>query len=165
LRWSTVKGASHYLLEVSRDERFTEVTGKEIDRPGIIFRPPAGGRYWLRVRACHGTQSGPLSNITSIQVRKPTAPSLWPVDPVAANTPFEVSWTGVPGCVYYELQEAADDTFDAKKTATTRVFHPDQKLKMPGRPQGRLCYRIRAVDESQQPSGWSDVLLVEIHGV
>lgn len=165
LRWSTIKGASHYLLEVSRDERFTEVTGKEIDRPGIIFRPPAGGRYWLRVRACHGTQSGPLSNILSIQVRKPTTPSLWPVDPVAANTPFEVSWTGVPGCVYYELQEAADDTFDAGKTATTRVFHPDQKLKIPGHPQGRLYYRIRAVDDGQQPSGWSDVLVVEIRSV
>jgi hypothetical protein len=138
------------------------VTSKEIDRPGIIFRPPASGRYWLRVRAYHGTQGGPLSNILSIQVRKPTAPRLWPIDPVAANTPFEVSWTGVPGCVYYELQETADDSFDTTKTATTRVFHPDQKLKIPGRPQGRLFYRTRAVDESQRPSSWSDVLAVEI---
>jgi hypothetical protein len=162
LRWSTVKGASHYRLEVSRDEAFAAVTSKDVDRCSITFHPPTSGRYWLRVRACQGTQDGPLSNIISLQVRQPTTPSLWPIDPVRAGAPFEVSWTGIPGCVYYELQETADEAFDPKKLATTRVFHPDQKLKILGRPAGRLYFRIRAVDEGHQPSTWSDALVVEV---
>ncbi|MBN1313658.1 MAG: protein phosphatase 2C domain-containing protein [Anaerolineae bacterium] len=162
LRWSAVQGANHYLLDVSRSENFEGATSREVDHTGIIFRPPTSGRYWFRVRACRGAQEGPSSNIIAIQVRQPTTPSLWPIDPVSANAPFEVSWTGVPGCVYYELQEASDDTFEPKKTSTTRVFHPDQKLKLTGRASGRRHFRIRAIDEAQQPSAWSDVLVVKV---
>jgi predicted phage tail protein len=127
-----------------------------------VFHPPASGRFWFRVRAAQGEQMGPASNIVSIEAQRPTAPSLWPLDPVKANAMFEIAWTAVPGGVYYELQGSATGQFETGKTATTRVNHPSLKYAVPGRSPGRYYYRVRAVDAYGQASVWSNVLIVEV---
>ncbi len=163
LRWNEVGGATHYLLEVSRDETFTDLLhAAQPDRCHATFYPPAGGRYWFRVAACEGEQRGSYSEGVSIQVSQSAPPRLLPLDSVEADAIFEVAWMGIPGCAHYELQESTSEQFDPAKTRTIRVFHPGQKVALPGRPRGRYVYRVKSVDESGQSSRWSDTLTVEI---
>ena len=89
-------------------------------------------------------------------------PSLWPIDPVKEKALFDVAWTGVPGCVYYELQGSSDSAFDPAKTSSVRVNHPSQKFTVPGRSPGIFYYRVRAIDENGQVSLWSKTLTVEV---
>ena len=107
-------------------------------------------------------QQGPPSNSVAIMVRRPSAPRLWPLDPVGADTVFEVTWAGVPGSVYYELHESPTPDFDLEKVRATRIYHPSQKVALPGRPAGRYYYRVKAVDEQGESSMWSETLVVEI---
>jgi len=162
LRWNVVAGASHYVIEAARDEQFSQNHRQETAKTTGIFHPPASGRYWLRVRAAREDQAGPPSNIASVQAQQPTMPNIWPIDPVNANALFDVAWTGVPGCMYYELQGSSDSGFDPAKTSSVRVNHPSQKFTVPGRSSGVFFYRVRAIDESGQASLWSSALTVEI---
>ncbi len=162
LNWEPVDGASHYILEVARDEHFTSPRTVQVDQPKAGFRPPAGGRYYFRVRAYRDTQQGPPSNVITYEASQMAAPRLWPLDPVKAHNIFEISWTGVPGSSYYELQESRDGAFKAGKVRSIRVFHPGQKAAVPGYPAGQYHYRVRAVDEADQPSAWSEALTVEV---
>jgi Protein phosphatase 2C len=162
LRWTPVSGAARYILEVSRSDQFGSPQRLEGVKTAVTFHPPASGRYWFRVRAAQTDQIGPASNIVSIEAQRPTAPSLWPIEPVKANSLFEIAWTAVPGGVYYELQGTTSDQFEPDKTATTRVNHPSLKYSVPGRSAGRYFYRVRAVDAHQQASVWSNVLVVEV---
>jgi hypothetical protein len=162
LHWTEVKGASRYVMEISRSETFTNPQRLEGASISATFHPPSSGRFWFRVRAAQGEQLGPASNIVSIEAQRPTAPSLWPIDPVKANTMFEIAWTAVPGGVYYELQGTTNSFFEPEKTATTRINHPSLKYAVPGRSQGRYYYRVRAVDAHGQASVWSNVLLVDV---
>jgi hypothetical protein len=163
LQWKIMEGATHYVVEAARDEKFSDIRRMELKQTSVFFQPSASGKYWFRVRAYRGSQSSPPSNIVSVQVRRPTAPTLWPLDPVKADAPFDLSWTGVPGCQYYEVQEALAGDFKSGTTSgTVKVYHPSQKLAVRGRPTGRYYYRVRAVDNHQQPSLWSDPLMVEV---
>jgi hypothetical protein len=134
----------------------------KVEGTRITFHPPAKGRYWFRVRACLGVQQGPPSNSAAIMVRRPSAPRLWPLDPVGADTVFEVAWAGVPGSVYYELHESPTPDFEPERVRATRIYHPSQKVALPGRPTGRYYYRVKAVDEQDESSMWSETLVVEI---
>ncbi len=162
LHWNPVAGASAYVIEVARDEQFTRLHREETEKTTGTFHPPASGRYWFRVRAAQGNQAGPPSNIVSLQAQRPAAPSVWPMEPVKENALFDISWTGVPGCVYYELQGSGDPQFDPAKTSSVRVNHPSQKFTVPGRSKGVYYYRIRAVDENGQASMWSKNLTIEV---
>ncbi len=105
---------------------------------------------------------GAPGDAVRVQVLRPAAPRLWPLDPVQAGAPFTLAWTGVPNCAYYELQESTSAAFDPGATKTTRIFHPGQKVTLPGRPAGRLYFRVKAVDQDNQASAWSDPLAVEV---
>jgi hypothetical protein len=162
LAWSAVEAASGYLLEAARDEAFADPRTVEGQGTTATFRPPASGDYWFRVRArrTDGTP-GPAGNTRRVRVHRPAAPKLWPVDPVPADQPFDVTWTGIPGIVYYEVQVATnrDFTGDIK---TARAFHPQQKKSISGRSSGPVHVRVKAVDESQQASPWSETIIIDI---
>jgi hypothetical protein len=166
LRWDPVGGAQRYILEMARDPDFDERRIVELEQAGAKFRPPSGGQYWFRVRAVfqrpEGELQGEWSPAVSVEVRRPAAPRLWPVDPVRANAQYEIAWAGVSGCHHYELEEAPSASFDSKQVSAMRIFHPAQKMKLPGRAPGTVYYRIRAVDSRDQSSPWSEVLAVEI---
>jgi hypothetical protein len=81
---------------------------------------------------------------------------------VKAQASFDVSWRGLPGSVYYELQESTDPAFEVSVTQSNRVFHPAQKLTLPGRPAGKRYLRVRVFDEQNEPSLWSDVLAIDV---
>jgi predicted phage tail protein len=157
LAWGAVEGATHYLLEVGRDAGFAEVRSTETQETHASVSPPVSGKYWFRVRACQGKRRGAPSSVEVVKVEKPSAPRLWPLDPVKANTLYEIAWEGVPGCVYYELQEARDDRFEPGSTRVVRVMHPSQKYTVEGHSPGRYYYRAQAVDEHGQSSAWSNV--------
>jgi hypothetical protein len=162
LQWSAVEGATHYLLEASRERGFGDLATSKVEGTRITFHPPAKGRYWFRVRACLGVQQGPPSNSVAIMARRPSAPRLWPLDPVRADTMYEIAWAGVPGSVYYELQESPTPEFKPEGVRATRIFHPSQKIALTGRSAGRYYYRVKAVDEQDEASLWSETLVVEV---
>jgi predicted phage tail protein len=162
LTWESVPGASHYVIEVGRNPEFTGSRQAERPETTISVSPPVSGKYWFRVRACRGEQSGPSSNVMNIKVDRPASPRLWPVDAVQANMPFEIAWEGMPGCTYYELQEADSDRFEPGKTRMAQVMHPSQKYTVSGRPAGHCYYRVRAVDEHDRASAWSNVVQVDV---
>jgi hypothetical protein len=164
LHWSEVGDAARYVLEISRNPHFSSPMRLEGLEVSVVFHPPASGQYWFRVRATRGDESGAPSNIVTIDVERPTAPSLWPLDPVKANTPFEIAWTAVPGGVYYDLEGATSDAFEPDKTSTVRVNHPSLKFVISGRAAGRYFYRVRAVDVYEQASLWSRLLVVQVTG-
>jgi predicted phage tail protein len=163
LQWSPVSGADSYILEAARSEDFKDVkTQGGIPGSSIFFPAPSSGKYWFRVKAVHPSGTSRPSNIVSVNVRRPAPPHLWPLDPVSAGAPFEVKWKGMPDYVYYELEVSADLAFPDGAAQMKRIFHPSQKLEMPGRAPGKLYFRVRAVDGQHEPSVWSDVLAVEI---
>ena len=162
LRWKAVEGASHYILEVARDEAFTAPHSTKTERRSATFHPPTGGRYWFRVRACRGEKTGAPGESVSVQVSHPAAPRLQPVDPVRPHAPFEITWSAVPGCAYYEVQESPDSRFETGATSTERIAYPEQTVSRSGLLAGRYYYRVRAVDEEGHASPWSDILVVEV---
>ncbi len=163
LRWTQVAGATHYILEAAREEEFANPhSATPLDRTEVAFRAPTSGRYWFRVRAGHHTGVSGPSNIFSIRAPRPAPPQLWSHSPARAQSPFEVSWKGLPGSVYYELQESTDPAFEASATQTRQIFHPAQKLTIPKRPAGKRYFRVRVFDEQNEPSLWSDVLAIDI---
>ncbi len=162
LRWEAVGSADSYKLEVARDKDFMDVRGVETRQTNVTFHAPASGQYWFRVRACHRQRCGEYSNVVSVQVRRPAAPYLWPLDAVKAHTPFEIAWRGVPDCTYYELQESPDAEFKAEHVHTVRIFHPKQKHTVEGKAAGVYYYRVKAVDEHHQASLWSNTVIVEV---
>jgi hypothetical protein len=169
LRWSEAADADGYQVEVATDENFASMRAVDVDGTGIDFRPPRSGRYWFRVRARHGDGAdarydapGPAANIDA---GRPAAPRLWPLDPVKADTPFTVTWTGTPGCTFYEFQAAPSEDFRPRQTEVDRIFHPEQKAAVKGRPAGSVYFRVRAVlieDGGRESSPWSKTLAVQV---
>lgn len=163
LRWKPVEGALHYILEASQDENFTDAqAAAPTDDTEVNFHPPSSGRWFFRIKSANRTRVGKPGAPLLVNVQRPSPPSLWPIDAVKANQPFEVAWKGMPGTVYYELQVSVDPAFPPHLTQTSRIFHPAQKLATAGQPAGKVYLRVRAIDGQNQASIWSKDLLVEV---
>jgi hypothetical protein len=162
LSWGQANTATHYLLEVSHDDRFVNMRSHKLDRNEVTFNPPISGTYWFRVRACHGDTKSDPSNIVSVEIQRPTTPHLWPVDPVTSGALFDVVWSGVPGSAYYELQMGGDDTFAKAPIATRKIFHPSQKMTINDLKMGRYYFRVRAFDSNGEVSMWSNMITVDV---
>ncbi|NDJ51637.1 MAG: hypothetical protein GYB68_00970 [Chloroflexi bacterium] len=163
LSWTGIEGATSYLIEVARDAAFTQITWSEpMEETSCLFHPPSSGEYWFRVRASKGARNSDYSDSAHIVLRRPPPPRMWQRDPVAANSRYEVTWKGVLGSQFYEIQSSSTSTFDPDKTKTVRVFHPEQKLEVDGGAPGVVYYRVKAVDENSQASLWSVPIRVDI---
>ncbi len=166
LRWSQITGADHYVVEMAQDESFSSVKTARWQETGASIRPPAMGRYWFRVRAVYVHEGsrilGEPSDPQSIEVRRPAAPRLHPVDPQKAGQPFTIAWRGLPNCTYYEIEGSRSRDFEAGDSKRMRVFHPEQKLRVEGQPAGIMYFRVKAVTEDGSSSPWSEVLAVEV---
>ncbi len=163
LGWGPVSGATHYVLEVARDEAFVDTVATiPLNETAITYNAPTSGRFWFRVKAADRTQVGQPSQPVSVQVSRPAPPTLWGPGPVKAAIPFEITWHGLPGCVYYELQESASPEFTSLTMGTQRIFHPVQKFEMGPHEAGRYYFRVRSVDDQGEYSLWSDALSVDI---
>lgn len=169
LRWSAAAGADGYQVEVATDESFASMRAVDVDETEIDFRPPRAGRYWFRVRARHdeggNARFDAPGDAVNVDAGRPAAPRLWPLDPVKADTPFTITWTGTPGCTFYELQAAGSEDFRPRQTDVSRVFHPEQKAALKGCPAGHAFFRVRAViidGGARESSPWSKTLAVEI---
>lgn len=162
LAWSAVAGADRYVLERSLDRNFMGAGRADCENPRAIYKPPEGGKYWFRVQACRGQRCSEFSRPVSISVQGPAAPKLWTTASKKANTAYEVTWSGVPGCRAYELQESPGEGFGRDTTRSFTIAHPEQKVQIPGHSKGRYYYRLRAVDRNGQPSVWSDPIIVDV---
>jgi hypothetical protein len=164
LHWNAIPGVAHYILEAARAEDFQDThSSTPINDTEILFHAPTSGKYWFRVKSATKTRAGSPGKPVSITVARPSPPLLWPVDPVKASQPFEVAWKGMPGCVYYEIQDSSTADFLTVHTHSTRVFHPAQKVAVEGHPAGRVYFRVRAIDDQNEASMWSDPLVVEVN--
>jgi hypothetical protein len=128
------------------------------------YQPPGSGNYFFRAIACRepGPECSKPGNIVEVAVSSPPTPTLWPLDPVKANTLFEITWQGVPGCELYEFEESIASDFPVGKTKKGKVYHPGQKLTHKGHLPGRYYYRVRAVAHDGTPGDWSNVLVVDV---
>jgi len=73
-RWTVLRGAQSYQLQVSRDESFTPPPIFERSTParGAQTDLPASGSYWWRVRAVFADgQSGPWSDARAFELEAP----------------------------------------------------------------------------------------------
>jgi hypothetical protein len=160
LTWSASRGATHYLLEIGRDDSFADAQSVRCDSPQFTFDPRGRWRYWFRVRACRGELVGKPSQPVTLMLDRSDAPRLTPIRQVAPRALYTVTWSSVGGTQYYELQEASDPSFEAMERY--RVFHPGLGYTFPGRSAGTYYYRVQAVDDQGRASDWSETLIVEI---
>lgn len=161
--WQRREGASYYRLEISREPEFATVLEKvDVQEIMAVFNPPGAGTYYFRIHACDPDGCGPASEPVSLAVDQPGVPRLWPIDTVKAHEMFEISWQGVPGCAYYECQQGWDDAFSPGHVKMIKVIHPSQKIAFPGQLPGRYFIRVRAFDERNHHSPWSNVIVVAV---
>ena len=163
LKWDTVAKATHYILEVARNQDFDDAhSTASVDKTEVNFTAPTSGTFWFRVKACDRTHVGAPSRAINVNIKRPAPPRLWPVDTVKAGQPFEVTWKGMPGTLYYEIQLSKATNFPEADVSESRVYHPAQKWGVDGRPAGQYHFRVRAVDNDSQHSLWSDPLPVDV---
>ncbi len=142
--WSSVGGATHYVLEEDDNSSFSS--------PTTVYEGPdtstdiAGnnpGTYYYRVKACNAEGCSQWSNIESVEVWPiPAAPIL---DPIFNDEPcdgdYAVSWSSVADATSYELQEDDNDAFSSP---TTVYSGPDTSTDITGQSGGTWYYRVRA---------------------
>jgi hypothetical protein len=162
LEWDAISEADRYVIERALDRNFVGAGRADCENPHAIFKPPAGGKYWFRVQACRGQRCGEFSRSVSISVSGPAAPKLWTTASKKAHTAYELTWSGVPGCRSYELQESTEEGFGRDATRSFTIAHPEQKILIPGHSMGQYYYRLRAIDRNDHPSVWSRPIIVDV---
>lgn len=137
--WSSVGGATDYILEESADvgSWTTAYSGTELSK---AFAGKAAGSYRYRAKGCNPTGCGPYSAESTVQVIYPpaTAPSL--SAPAQSNQgSFNLSWSSVAGAGNYQLEQNALGQGWAliqDGAATSRTVY--------GGSTGTYSYRVRA---------------------
>jgi len=71
---------------------------------------------------------------------------------------YRLSWEGIATSDYL-LQEASDPDFTNVKTL---YEGPDTASLVSGRSNGVYYYRVRTIDQSEDPGAWSNIAKVEV---
>jgi len=144
--WSTVAGATGYLLQESSMESFdspitrysgthaqTHVTGQNV------------GVWYYRARTIDALgNASDWSNVQSVTVL-PAAPVITPIDNPTNADAYAVQWSAVSGAYSYELVEDTTSTF---LTPITRYIGAATAYNVTGQPDGTWHYRVRATHGS-----------------
>lgn len=105
--WNSITGATFYILQ---EQVNGGAWGNVQSSSAISWAPTskANNTYGYRAQACNATGCGPWSNVGSIVVSVPMAPTGTPsltVPSSSANGNYTVSWTAVANTSAYTLQE------------------------------------------------------------
>jgi hypothetical protein len=116
--WSSVPGATGYLLDVSTSNTFTTyVPGYQNLSVGNMTSFPVTGlsahtTYYYRVRAYNGCATSSNSSVKSVQTSlcTPAAPNARSATNVTSSS-FTANWRSVSGATEYRLDVSTSNTF------------------------------------------------------
>jgi hypothetical protein len=162
--WTAVSDATQYEIQVAGDKNFTS---PELDvvvddtTHSMLLGLPDGRHYW-RVRGVHGNVPGAWSKsryftIDTIppavpELRKPAKGSL------TTNKRIRFNWKSVREAKTYQLQlGTTNPPLPIVQSSRSKGFTPPSPLLLT-----TYYWRVRAVDEAGNISGWSDIWSVEI---
>ena len=147
--WSSVAGATHYLLEVSLSSNFYpslyQYNGISVTGTSKVIVASPNTTYYYRLRAVNPT--GPSANSNTISViTLPVAPEALPSTAVGSNF-FTANWSAMPGISNFLLDVSTSNTFATfvsgysalSVTGTSRVISGLTAQKT-------YYYRLRAVN-------------------
>lgn len=150
-RWSPVDGADNYLLEVSRDNFQTFLTGygpKTVssgETTDQLSGLTAGTGYQYRVRAVNISGASGNSNVVS----QPTIPlkpeNLYAPDETTSS--FLAVWSSSAGADFYEIDVSASDDFSTYVSGYQGKVISKTETVVTGLSTGEVFYfRVRAVN-------------------
>jgi len=163
--WSTATDpdgtVAKYQLQMSMDSSFATLDGEwNVTDTSHSLINLASATYYFRVRAVDDDgEPGPWSNTESIRVNAaPTAPTLNDPGDTDDDGAFTVSWstaTDPDGTVAkYQLQMSTSSSF----TTITDEWNVTSTSKdVSGLTDGTYYFRVRAIDDDDAPSGWSNI--------
>ncbi len=140
--WSTVAGATSYLLQESGTASFSSPTTRY---SGTYTETQVAGQdvgvWYYRARASDALgNTSDWSNIQSVTVL-PAAPIMTPIDNSTNADAYVVQWASVPGAYSYSLEQ---DTAPAFTAPITRYAGSSTAYNVTGQPGGTWYYRARA---------------------
>lgn len=150
--WAAVSGISHYRLQLSRDQAFTDVVldVQPLTEPRYATTAPLalGDWYWRVLAVDPAEGAGPFSNGQHFR-RVPPAPQ---ATSEIGDKELTLSWpAGLPG-ERYQLQVANEATF-AEPLHTVDTTEPMARIPRP--PGGTYHLRVRSIypDGFEAPFG------------
>ena len=151
LRWQASEAASQYDVELAADAAFNDVlTRARVGEPQLRIPRPAGGRYFMRVRAVDTDGvPGSYGLAQPVEVRaRPAPPQL--LDPApGAHVPEKVQlhWSEQESSARYHIQLSTDQQFNATLLDQRRV--EGTALILPSMlPPGVYYWRVAASTEA-----------------
>ncbi len=153
--WSSVSGATGYLLDVATSNSFTTyVPGyQNLDVGNMTSFPVIGlsahTTYYYRVRAYNGCATSPNSSVKNVQTLPctPAAPSAQSATNVTFSS-FTANWRSVSGATDYRLDVSTSNTFTSyvpgyqDRSVGNVTSFPVTGLV----PQTTYYYRVRALN-------------------
>ena len=163
--WSSVSGATSYLLDVSTSSTFSSfLTGYQNLNLGIVISRSvsglsAGKTYYYRVRTLSSAGTSGNSNVISVTT-VPAAPTASAATNVT-NSGFTAHWSSVTGATSYLLDVSASSTFSTFVTGYQNLSVGNViSRSVSGLSAGRTYYyRVRA-HNTAGTSGNSNVISV-----
>jgi RHS repeat-associated protein len=146
--WTTMPGATAYMLDVSTNGAFSSYLagyqGLGVSANSRLVTVPSAGTYHYRVRAIY-TMGGISGNSNAINVVIPLPPAAPTAGAATAvtTTSFTANWSSVSGATTYQLDVSTVNNF----TTTVGTFTGLTGTNVTGLNPGVLYYyRVRAVN-------------------
>ncbi len=142
VQWTTVTGATSYLVERSTDNTTWTPAGTVQGTTYVDAGLTTGTRYYYRLRAAN--TSGPSAYSTSANaITLPATPTALTPSAVTA-TQVTLTWTPVTGATSYTIQRSTDGVTWSTLGTSASPSYPDTALT----PNTRYLYRVRSANES-----------------
>jgi hypothetical protein len=167
--WSTISNADNYTLEEDDNSGFTTpliiYNGSDTSK---YITNKTNGTYYYRVKAENVSWGeSEWSNIESIIVEIHTPPQPDPLIPptlYSLTSPdddgiYTISWSSVSEADNYSLEEDDNNEF----TSSIILFSGNSiTFNVIDRPNGTYFYRIKAVNDTNGDSNWSNIINITV---
>ena len=147
--WSSVSGATHYLLEVALTNSFNPLVyaynGVTVTGTSRVIIASPNTTYYYRLRAVNATGPSSNSNVKSV-VTLPLAPQALPSIAIGSSS-FTANWSAMTGITNFLLDVSTSSTFDTFITGYNGLSVTGTSRVVSGlTAQKTYYYRLRAVN-------------------